>query len=58
MKKEEPKKPKNLWEAICISCGEQYDTPHKDDCIRARDKPNPDPRRKVLVKYEDVDMRE
>src|SRR5687767_3571232 len=39
----------NLADSTCLECGEQYDTPHKPNCSRARNRPPG-----ALVKMEDV----
>jgi len=46
---------KNLAEKKCRECGEQYDTPHKENCTRRRTPSTSDGQPRVLVKMEDVE---
>jgi len=39
----------NLADSTCLECGEKYDTPHKQNCSRTRNRPSG-----ALVKIGDV----
>lgn len=48
------KKTRNVATLGCRVCGQMYDTPHKESCVRRRTPPTPSGNPRVLVKIEDL----